>query len=371
MTTAESRPSIAAETTGQELSPDRLIAEALQAGALTPSDIVHHRVVVDLLGRSHVVYRVSVDGVPRFYVKVFGQSRGATDGWAARERMVLSLARERAAIAALVPPEWPWTGASGVADNVVATAAVPGKEAWTFDRPGGGELEIAAAWAALVAAVAEPLAAFHRATRDLAKPGASVPSAIAPREPWGLCLMDGDAAPELWAAPATAVLLREAALDSELVAGLRAGRAMWQPMALIHADLKHDNILLATSEHGVKAKILDWEMARIGDPAWDLAGICARLAAMSDDGPPWPEANLDLVVDLIVAYAAGSGLPRPALVRRVMHYAGAVLLMMALQHGSTLAPGADRSGADRLVMKSRATFRRADELTASVLARMA
>lgn len=369
MTRPDLEPPSAVPAHKGEPKPEDLIAEALKAGALEPADLVHHGVVVDQVGRSHAVYRFSVGGVPRFYVKTFGQSRGATDGQAAREHLVLSLAQDRPAVAAIVAKEWPWRGA--LAAQVVATEAAAGQEGWTFDKPGGGALAIDTAWAVLVAALAPALAAFHLATRDLGRLGAYVPPAIAPHQPWGLCLMDGDAAPELWAAPATAALLREAALDAELVAGLRAARAMWRPMALIHADLKHDNILLDTRAAGDQLTILDWEMARLGDPAWDLAGICARLAAARDIGPPWADADLDMVALLVSSYASESRLPAPALARRVMHYAGVVLLMMALQHGSTQAAAMDMSGAHTLVMKSRATFRRAEELTLGVLARVA
>ncbi len=358
----------------RELPPDQVIPAALAAGALTPADVVHHGVLVEQVGRSHAVYRVSVGGVARFFLKTFGPTRGATDGLAAREQAVLALARERPAVAALVPESWSWndpaTPDARARWSVIATKAVAGAEAWSVDRLDGDSDAARRAWARLVDALAAPLAAFHRATRDLAKSGAPL-SALRSLEPWALCVMDGDAAPELWATPATATLLREAAADAALVSGLRAARGAWRALALVHADLKLDNVLLESSAGARRAVVLDWEMARVGDPAWDLALITAHLAAARGDRPPWPDADLDAVALLVATYARASGLGAPGLAHRQVLYAGAVLLMMALQHGSTLAPGADMSGARSLIMKARATFHSIDRLTSAIVQRVA
>lgn len=373
-----------------ELPAGRVIAAALAAGALTPADVVHHGVLVEQVGRSHAVYRVSVGGVARFYLKTFGPRRGDTDGSPAREAAVLALAAERPAVAALVPAPWPWAAAATVRGagsagrgagsagrndatgdlppwTVIATAAVEGAEAWTLDRAGGGRQSMAEAWTALVGSLAPRLAAFHRATRDLARPGATVPPALRASEPWALRLMDGDAAPELWATPVTAAILREAAADPVLVSGLREARAAWRPLALVHADLKHDNILVTGDGDGLRTVVLDWEMARVGDPAWDLAGLTARLAAARPGAPPWPDDDVALTALLVRTYAEASGLRVPGLAQRQVLYAGAVLLMMALQLGSTLPPGADQTPVRDLSMKARATFHSVAQVTKAIV----
>jgi hypothetical protein len=357
----------------RELPPGQVIPAALAAGALTPVDVVHHGVLVEQVGRSHAVHRVSIGGVPRFFVKTFGPTRGATDGLAVRERAVLALAAERPAVAALVPELWPWNDAAAAdapdAWTVIATKAVAGVEAWTIDRIDRDSAAASRAWARLVGALAAPLAAFHRSTRDLARSAAPI-AGLRSIEPWALCVMDGDAAAELWAMPSTATLLREAAADPALVSGLRAARRAWRPLALVHADLKLDNVLLESGGNGSRAVVLDWEMARIGDPAWDLALLTAHLAAARGNHAPWPDADLDATALLVSTYAKASGLAAPGLAHRQVLYAGAVLLMMALQHGATLAPGADMSAARSLIMKARATFHSTDRLTAALLQRV-
>jgi hypothetical protein len=109
-------------------------------------------------------------------------------------------------------------------------------------------------------------------------------------------------------------------------------------------------------------------MARIGDPAWDLAGLAVRLAVVRREGPPWQDDDLANAARLVRAYAAASGLSPAPLAHRLTHYAATVLLMMALQHASTLAPGADTTEARTLLMKARSTFRRVQSLTAGIIA---
>ena len=59
----------------------------------------------------------------------------------------------------------------------------------------------------------------------------------------------------------------------EIVSGLAAMQAGWQQTCLIHGDIKWDNFL--TTEEGDTLKLIDWELADIGDPSWDVAGVLA------------------------------------------------------------------------------------------------
>lgn len=319
--------------------------------------------LVECLGRSHAVYRVSVGGSPRFVVKTFGPRRGASDGLAAREAAVLRLAETCPELAAICAPRWRWDGA----DGLTATAAVGGCAAWLLDEGGGGDRAVGAALILLADALAAPLAAMHRATRWMARDGPPDP-ALAPDAPWGLKLMDGDAAPELWAHPACGALLAQAAADEALVAGLRTARARWRSLCLIHADLKHDNLLVEEANARLTVRVVDWEMARVGDPAWDVAAIAARLPVARADAP-WPDDDLAAAAALIARYAAASGLKAAGLAERLIRYTGALMLMLALQHGSALPAGADLAEARGMVMKARSIFRRADALTQALIAR--
>jgi Ser/Thr protein kinase RdoA (MazF antagonist) len=54
-------------------------------------------------------------------------------------------------------------------------------------------------------------------------------------------------------------------------------RSLWQADSVIHGDIKFDNILVRSAGKDpdaglVNVWIVDWESARVGDPAWDVAG---------------------------------------------------------------------------------------------------
>lgn len=267
-------------------------------------------------------------------------------------------------VAALAPPRWRWDDA----DGLTATAALSGRAAWLLDEGGGGEMTVVAALARISDAFVAPLAAMHRATRWMAR-GDPPDPALAFDPPWGLKLMDGDGAAELWAHPVCGALLAEAATDPALVAGLRAARARWRGLCLIHADLKHDNLLVEEAPEGrLSVRVVDWEMARVGDPAWDVAALAVRLPVVRAEAP-WPDVDLDAAAALITSYAAASELATAGLADRLIRYTGALMLMLALQHGSTLPAGADLTESRGLLMKARSIFRRADPLTTDLIAR--
>lgn len=329
-------------------------------------EVVLRGVAVHSLGRSHPVYRLSVGGEPRAVLKWFEPRRGETDGEAARERAVAALALERPVLAELVPAHLDWQGRP----ELVATQPVEGAVAWSFDRLAGGEEPADIAWGRLVEALAPRLAAMHRDTRDLVRHPDRAPPALGGPMPWGLRLFDGDCPPELWAAPALAPLLARLTADAPLIANLRRARGAWRIRCLIHGDLKHDNLLLKAEAAGVRVTIVDWEMARLGDPAWDLAALVMRFPTAAGEAPPWPDANLDAAARLIRLYSEAAGLPAPALAQRIMLYTGVWLIMTALQYLSSLAPGAPAGAAEALAAAGIATLREADPLTAALLVRL-
>ncbi len=360
-TTAPARTAGDGLRSGAPGHPREVIAAALAGGVISPEDVVWHGVRVDPVGRSHPVYLLTVGARSRAILKVFGPSRGGTDGDPARERAVLDLARDRPEVAALIAPALAWSGDPAV----IVTEAVEGAAAWTLDSLGGGASEPAAAWAALVELAAPRLAALHRATRDLARPGAAPPPALDAPPPWGLRLFDGDAPADVWATPPLSRLLAGVA-EPGVIAALREGRARWRRMCLVHGDLKHDNLLVAPEGAARRLVIVDWEMARLGDPAWDLAALAARLPMAAPVAETWgPEVRRG-VARLVAAYAAASGLPVAALARRMVIFCGAWLLMAATQHRSTLPPDSMETGAAELAERGRATLLGADRLTAAL-----
>lgn len=363
------------------LSEGGIIDAALRAGLLEASDVVWRTVIVQNIGRSHAVYRVSVDDEPRAIVKVFEPSRGDTDGDPAREHAVARLSLERPEVAALHAPILDWPGD----DRVVATAFVDGRSAWSPEATGHPSQ---ARWRDLVATLVPPVAEFHRATRDLARNGATMASLVPVRPippedvsaidapfawpsgpPWALRLFSGDAPREVWASQPLATLLRGVARDTRAVGALWEARTRWRPLCLVHGDLKHDNVLVRTDTAQNRIVLLDWEMARVGDPAWDLAGLAVPLPMTSSD-EVWDEATLDGVGALVQAYGAASGLAVPALARRLALYTGAWLLMSAVQHRCMLPADLTETPADAIAERAQHALISVDRITLDIVDRV-
>jgi Ser/Thr protein kinase RdoA (MazF antagonist) len=68
--------------------------------------------------------------------------------------------------------------------------------------------------------------------------------------------------------------------SSTIAAGLGGVGGVWNCVAVMHGDIRPQNILLragAGSDEDIR--FVDWEMQGVGDPAWDLAGLIAGLIA--------------------------------------------------------------------------------------------
>lgn len=49
----------------------------------------------------------------------------------------------------------------------------------------------------------------------------------------------------------------------------------WRPSCLVHFDVKGDNILLSAKRRARSGWLIDWELAALGDPAWDVGSMFA------------------------------------------------------------------------------------------------
>ncbi len=49
----------------------------------------------------------------------------------------------------------------------------------------------------------------------------------------------------------------------------------WRPSCLVHFDVKGDNILLSAKRGARSGWLIDWELAALGDPAWDVGSMFA------------------------------------------------------------------------------------------------
>jgi Ser/Thr protein kinase RdoA (MazF antagonist) len=128
-------------------------------------------------------------------------------------------------------------------------------------------------------------------------------------------------------------------------------RAGWRRNALMHGDMKFDNVVLSPDDDTMH--VVDWELADAGDWAWDVASILQAYltwwiatvkrapAPPGEDGAQYPlESILPAVHAFWDAYVAARGLTAaeawPELERSVA-YAGARMLQTVFE-SLTFAP---------------------------------
>jgi hypothetical protein len=67
-------------------------------------------------------------------------------------------------------------------------------------------------------------------------------------------------------------------------------RITWRPSALIHGDVKLSNVLLPPTRDATAVHLVDWELARWGDPLWDIGSAWHSLLAIGLGGADWCDA---------------------------------------------------------------------------------
>jgi hypothetical protein len=139
---------------------------------------------------------------------------------------------------------------------------------------------------------------LHRAT------GADSTRARCEREwtgpaPWVLGISRPEV-PYLWtASEANLSLLRIIQEFPGIQDGLDDLQRSWRQECLIHGDLKAENIVLETAGRKGGLRMIDWELARLGDPAWDVGSVWSdvlRLWLLSI--PMTPDATVEQTLAL-------------------------------------------------------------------------
>lgn len=164
--------------------------------------------------------------------------------------------------------------------------------------------------------------------------------------------------------PAARELLGVLQRDESLWGHLDDLRRHWRSDAVIHGDIRFDNVLVRPflgdlDAAPVRPWIVDWEMVAVGDPAWDLAGALQDLLVLWVSSMPMSEGAdaeqmtaearlpLDVLRDTAIAlwdgYRRGAGLDTTRaedLLCRAVLYSAARMVQSAFEYAG---------GAERLV----------------------
>ena len=141
------------------------------------------------------------------------------------------------------------------------------------------------------------LGAYHKGARQMIE---SSHNTIFPRQlPWILASERRNSHPFKQLSPATAGLFDHVENSKGLSAALDAVRDEWSTSTLMHGDLKLENCILSQSSDELQITIVDWELADIGDPCWDVGGILQSLISATVISLPESDSPVT-ILDLMV-----------------------------------------------------------------------
>jgi hypothetical protein len=278
------------------------------------------------VSRSHQVTRVTLPGVGSWVVKTparAGQGRRLDP-----ELFVYRMASWQPDLATVLPP----------ARLVDERRQVLVMDAIDRVEPGGP------ASPELAIALGRAVGTWQRATRATAIPfmasaGALWLARTAP-DAWGL------------ANPAARALASSIVADEAFRRALDEGADRWRPACLVRGDLKWDNCLVdAAASPAPSVRVIDWELAGRGDPAWDVACAIAdavMLARWTEPQAalePPPRAARDSVAAFGRGYGATAGPVAPETWQTAAVFTVARLVHLALEYTEAHGDGAAGSAA--------------------------
>jgi Phosphotransferase enzyme family len=293
----------------------RVLADA---GFVSQAEAEGGRVVVDDLSRSHRVIRVTMPGRPAVVVKTVAPESLQFGRGLAAELLVYRLGAWVPGLKAVLPRQL-------LVDEAREVLVV------ADEGDGGPSLAEAVAAQPSEAARAAPLLgrAIGRWHHDTA--GVTV----APATPaFILALVQTpETALTVLNSTARAVAARILA-DARLGDAIRSVSRTWAPTCLIHGDFKWDNCL--RGPEGLR--IVDWELAGYGDPAWDL-GCALAEPTIATAAPPDDRVSVAFLRAHREAVGAAVGEPDGLLVRAARSLVARLLQASIEYAGASRAAG--------------------------------
>lgn len=244
---------------------DRVVSGLIEARQLDSDALISGRVVTTDLSRRNQVTGVLIDGRLRLVAK------GFKDDIAGRELAVYAALAECGCLGSRLPSageiwdgEGIWIGASD------------GRSLGVHRRDNGHDVGIATE---LGLALRSLHGREHRSCmRDLDPQ--SLPAALTFRNEftgaqwWSL----SGANRQLLAALAQA--------KSDPLGLLEALSRRWEPTTPCHGDIKAENIIIDEGSGGNNVVLIDWELAGLGDPGWDVGCVLADAVWLWIDSMP-------------------------------------------------------------------------------------
>lgn len=250
---------------GVPLGPTNLLRFLLEEGLIHPRLLVDDDVVVQATHRRQTNYQIICSGTPLYFVKI-DSGRGGVSTTAreyANYKMLTSHKIEPSLREAL-----PKCYGFYAAQNMVVLEAITGSADLRMHH-----LRLGRFPKSIAIQLAKLLAALHKAEHSEIYLADHRPLTFEPS--WPLAIHRP--VPSVLYQSSNAILEALALIqsDSELTASLESLKQDWQALCFIHNDIRWDNVLISSTGKGSKRRLslIDWELAGMGDPAWDIAGV--------------------------------------------------------------------------------------------------
>ena len=270
------------------------------------------------LSRSHLVVSVRTGDGRCVIVKRASQRPQETAGSLRRELDAYHLATSHPALAAAMPA---CLHTDPLLQVLVMAAVTPGTTLYE-------DAHRRRALPAHPARLGQLVGGWHRGTRGMS------PESWPVERPWVLDILT----PGSWRPPVADQLLVHGKIRRELREHFSALAKVLEPSCLVHGDLKWDNCLIEGRD-GVR--VIDWEMAAIGDPAWDVAGILqdylvfCRAVVSPTEPAGLNERAREAGGVFLTSYLAIAQVPdRDGFTDRALRLTGVRLVQSALEHAA-------------------------------------
>lgn len=265
------------------------------------------------LSRSHLVLSVRFRDGRHLVVKRARARPGEVAGGLGREVLAYRLAGSNRALSDAMPaPLW-----LDPAARVLVTEAIePGTTLYADAvRNGPPPLDRARELGRVVGT-------WHRATTSPSR--ADLPA----EAPWVLGVLTAGR----WRPPEADRVLVHGEVRRELRRAFADLTAALVPSCLVHGDLKWDNCLIDALD-GIR--VVDWEHAAYGDPAWDVAGVLQDYVAVSRALGERPGRDESIAAFLTAYLDFVEPAQRQRFAERAARLTGARLIQTALEYAAT------------------------------------
>ena len=296
---AQAREVVGSEaSSGKILSPRRALAPQripqllVQKALVTTRDLLAGEVRITPLSQRHQNFRVSLDHAPGFFIKQGTQA--GTTGTLAREARIYELltrAPANPSVCRFLPRVHDYDAR---ADVLILEEVACANDLLKYHE-GSARFPVG-----IGRSLGQALGSLHAAALPEAPPECGRPMALNLQRPELGVLRRASAA--------TLELMQLVRQQPCLFEGLEKLRLEWRSETFIHCDVKLANVLV---ERGARRRIqgvrlVDWEFAGLGDPAWDLGSVFAAYLALWVSSIPMPRTD----EPALLMHEAGSPLLR-------------------------------------------------------------